>query len=41
MTDKLLSIVRPGDVVMTLGAGNILQVGESLLRRLGRTEPAA
>ena len=35
MSDKLLSIVQPGDVVMTLGAGNILQVGEALLQRLG------
>jgi len=26
--------VQPGDVVMTLGAGNILQVGEALLQRL-------
>jgi len=35
MHDKLLSIVQPGDVVMTLGAGNISQVGESLLKSLG------
>ena len=34
MHDKLLSIVQPGDVVMTLGAGNILQVGEELLKSL-------
>ncbi len=36
MHDKLLSIVRPGDVVMTLGAGSILQVGESLLQSIRR-----
>ena len=35
MSDKLLSIVQPGDVVMTLGAGNILQVGEALLQNSG------
>jgi len=34
MLEKLLSIVQPGDVVMTLGAGNILQVGELLLQNL-------
>ncbi|MEM5790238.1 MAG: UDP-N-acetylmuramate--L-alanine ligase, partial [Syntrophobacteraceae bacterium] len=34
MLDKLLAIVRPGDVVITLGAGSIWQVGESLLERL-------
>ena len=39
MSDKLLSIVKPGDVVMTLGAGNIMQVGESLLRRLNQRGP--
>jgi UDP-N-acetylmuramate--alanine ligase len=39
MHDKLLSIVQPGDVVMTLGAGNILQVGESLLKTLEQRGP--
>lgn len=34
MHDKLLSIVKPGDAVMTLGAGSILQVGEWLLQSL-------
>ncbi|MHC1729760.1 MAG: UDP-N-acetylmuramate--L-alanine ligase [Syntrophobacteraceae bacterium] len=34
MLSKLGSMVRPGDVVITLGAGNIWQVGESLLERL-------
>ncbi|MDD5154646.1 MAG: UDP-N-acetylmuramate--L-alanine ligase [Desulfovibrionales bacterium] len=32
----LEAIVRPGDVVLTLGAGNIWQVGEELLTRLGK-----
>ena len=31
----LLSVVRPGDLVITLGAGDIYQVGEELLKRLG------
>ena len=30
----LLSIVRPGDLVLTLGAGNIYQVGERLLEEI-------
>lgn len=34
MTDRLQDMVAPGDVVITLGAGNILQVGEWLLERL-------
>ncbi len=34
MLDTLASMVKPGDVVMTLGAGNIHQVGESLLKHL-------
>lgn len=34
LLDCLLRRVQPGDVVMTLGAGNIWQVGESLLNRL-------
>ncbi|MGC9194844.1 MAG: UDP-N-acetylmuramate--L-alanine ligase [Syntrophobacteraceae bacterium] len=36
MSQKLKEMVRPGDVVMTLGAGNILQVGESVLESLGQ-----
>ncbi len=35
MGEKLKSLVRPGDVVMTLGAGSIFQVGEALLESLG------
>ncbi|MEN6441251.1 MAG: UDP-N-acetylmuramate--L-alanine ligase [Syntrophobacter sp.] len=34
MVDKLGAIVAPGDVVITLGAGNIWQVGEDLLKKL-------
>jgi UDP-N-acetylmuramate--alanine ligase len=32
--EVLLSLIRPGDMVMTLGAGDIFQVGEKLLKRL-------
>ncbi|SHG11129.1 UDP-N-acetylmuramate--L-alanine ligase [Desulfacinum infernum DSM 9756] len=35
MTEALLQRVQPGDVVVTLGAGNIWQVGDNLLERLG------
>lgn len=31
----LLSVIRPGDLVITLGAGNIYGVGDRLLERLG------
>ncbi|MDR2386561.1 MAG: UDP-N-acetylmuramate--L-alanine ligase, partial [Deltaproteobacteria bacterium] len=33
MAGKLKDRLRPGDVIMTLGAGNIWQVGEELLKR--------
>jgi UDP-N-acetylmuramate--alanine ligase len=32
--ERLLAIVRPGDVVLTLGAGSVWQVGEELVHRL-------
>ncbi|MCE5333439.1 MAG: UDP-N-acetylmuramate--L-alanine ligase [Desulfobacteraceae bacterium] len=38
MLESLCGMVRPGDVVITLGAGNIYQVGEMLLDRLKRTD---
>jgi UDP-N-acetylmuramate--alanine ligase len=38
MLEKLCSMVVPGDVVITLGAGSIWQVGESLLSRLNGVE---
>jgi UDP-N-acetylmuramate--alanine ligase len=34
----VLSLVRPGDAVFTLGAGSISSVGERLLAELRRTE---
>jgi UDP-N-acetylmuramate--alanine ligase len=33
--DHLATIVQPGDMVITLGAGNIWQAGEALLKCLG------
>ncbi len=41
MVDTLTTIVQPGDVVMTLGAGNIYQVGETLLETLRSRRAAA
>jgi len=35
VADHLLSMVQPGDLVLTLGAGNIWQAGEELLHYLG------
>jgi UDP-N-acetylmuramate--alanine ligase len=35
VNDHLLQILKPGDIVLTLGAGNIWQTGEALLKRLG------
>jgi UDP-N-acetylmuramate--alanine ligase len=32
--ERLAEIVKPGDVVLTLGAGNVYAAGEELLRRL-------
>lgn len=37
MLEKLSAVVQPRDVVMTLGAGNVYQVGEALLKRLEKT----
>ena len=34
LLQRLLAMVRPGDVVMTLGAGNVWQLGERLLELL-------
>jgi UDP-N-acetylmuramate--alanine ligase len=34
-TERLIAEARPGDVVLTLGAGNVHLAGEELLRRLG------
>ncbi len=34
----LAGVVQPGDIVLTLGAGNIWQAGEALLERLANSE---
>jgi UDP-N-acetylmuramate--alanine ligase len=34
VNNHLLQILKPGDIALTLGAGNIWQVGEALLKRL-------
>lgn len=34
LPEYLAAMMKPGDIVLTLGAGNIWQTGESLLRRL-------
>jgi UDP-N-acetylmuramate--alanine ligase len=34
IVDHLLGTVKEGDLVLTLGAGNIYKVGEELLKRL-------
>ncbi len=31
--ERVREIVQPGDMVLTLGAGNIYEVGEKLIRR--------
>lgn len=38
--EVLLNVVRPGDTVLTLGAGDIFNVGEAFMNRIGR-EPKA
>ncbi len=38
VVDHLRSTVRPGDLVITLGAGNVWQVGESLIEHLRQGE---
>jgi UDP-N-acetylmuramate--alanine ligase len=32
--DLLLPVLRPGDLVITMGAGDIWQIGEEIMRRL-------
>jgi UDP-N-acetylmuramate--alanine ligase len=35
ITKTLINIVRPNDIVITVGAGDIWQVGRELLEQLG------
>ena len=39
--EHLAETVQPGDIVITLGAGNVWQVGEALLQRLATASPGA
>ncbi|MEA3486842.1 MAG: UDP-N-acetylmuramate--L-alanine ligase [Thermodesulfobacteriota bacterium] len=41
IVDHLSDIVRPGDVVITLGAGDVWKIGEELLVRLGDQRPGS
>jgi len=36
LTDELLPMLRPGDLLLTLGAGDITLVGGEILERLGK-----
>lgn len=38
LTERVAAVVRPGDVVFTLGAGDVTRVGPELLARLRREE---
>jgi len=38
--EMLLASLRPGDLLLTLGAGDIWKVGEELLQRLGQVSPS-
>jgi UDP-N-acetylmuramate--alanine ligase len=40
LLDKAMDIIAPGDVVLSLGAGNIWQAGEMLLEKLQTAEQA-
>jgi UDP-N-acetylmuramate--alanine ligase len=33
-TEHLQAVLQPGDIVITLGAGNVWQIGENLLQLL-------
>jgi UDP-N-acetylmuramate--alanine ligase len=39
--DRLLAVARAGDLVLTLGAGNVWQAGEQVLERLRAEAPSA
>ena len=32
--DHMMTVLRPGDIFLTLGAGNLWQAGETVLARL-------
>jgi UDP-N-acetylmuramate--alanine ligase len=37
LVDAVLAVARPGDIVMTMGAGDIWKIGEEIVRRLTST----
>jgi UDP-N-acetylmuramate--alanine ligase len=39
LTERVVETVRPGDVVVTLGAGDVTRVGPELIERLEKREP--
>jgi len=41
IVDHLLGVLAPGDMVITLGAGDIWQVSEELVRRLGEAKDSS
>lgn len=41
LTDEVRRLLRPGDVVLTMGAGDVTRVGRELLTQLGTTPVAA
>jgi len=41
LTDEVRRLLRPGDVVITMGAGDVTRVGRELLAQLGTTPVAA
>ena len=41
ITKTLADIVRPNDIVITVGAGDIWQVGRELLDKLGGSDEAS
>ena len=41
MTEKLKEIARPGDLILTVGAGDIYLAGEALVKSEDKTIPPA
>ena len=37
ITDHLLAMAKPSDVIVTQGAGNVWKIGEEFLRRAGES----
>ena len=41
VTERLKELARPGDLILTVGAGDIYQVGEALVRQAQAKQPAS